>query len=228
MLPTGRGLQLEQTLQGTHMIPSAHTFFSGQKKQFFIICLFILVFVPHGSSWPYGKMEPLRSALLSMSLIYVPVFVLQNSDSALSPSLPPFCLWSAHQGFRGRQWCRSQPLSQTSLRNVVLKSAETCLVWACLLLTHNEGLMLLFTHQGYSSLFDENKIFFIFFVLMKVADVVFLPGTLACFCLNSLSLFAAWISAEKWLMFDAIMLTVVMCVRHAVSKAPNQTDSSLP
>ncbi|CAG02378.1 unnamed protein product [Tetraodon nigroviridis] len=54
MLSTGRGLQLGQTLQGTHIIPLAHTFFSGQKSRFFFVCLFILVSVPHGSSWPYG------------------------------------------------------------------------------------------------------------------------------------------------------------------------------
>lgn len=76
MLSTGRGLQLGQTLQGTHIIPLAHTFFSGQKSRFFFVCLFILVSVHHGSSWPYGKMKPPHLALLSVSLIYVPFFVL--------------------------------------------------------------------------------------------------------------------------------------------------------
>lgn len=43
-----------------------------------------------------------RSAqLCSVSLIYVPVFVLQNSDSALSPSLPPFYLCVCSKVFEG-------------------------------------------------------------------------------------------------------------------------------
>ncbi|XP_034542652.1 inactive serine protease PAMR1 [Notolabrus celidotus] len=53
MLSAGRGLQLGQTHRGTHTTPWTSTFISGKEGWFLFITLFILIFLPQGSAWPY-------------------------------------------------------------------------------------------------------------------------------------------------------------------------------
>lgn len=102
MLSAGRGL-LGQTHGGTHTIPWTSTFFSGKEGWFLIISLFILISLPHGTAWPYGKRltETLPSLLfflplcLAQPLGLCSLFSKSQNQHSLHPLFPAILKCSA-------------------------------------------------------------------------------------------------------------------------------------
>lgn len=70
MLSERQRLQLGQTHRGTHTVPRTSTFISGKEGWLLFISLLILISLPQGRAWPYGKRlaKTLTPPLLFLSL----------------------------------------------------------------------------------------------------------------------------------------------------------------